>query len=214
MPDSIGVNSPKSLLARAHGLKNEEETRQLYTDWAQTYDETMIAGLGYVSPAKGAQLLAANLPGKNSTILDVGTGTGLVGSELKRLGFESIHGIDYSAPMLKVAEETGAYLRLWEADLNKPLELADYTYDALICIGTFTHGHVGAQCLGELFRILKPGGIFVTAIHKNYWESAGFAKKIDGLVSREVIKTISQKADSNYADSNETESWFIVWEKL
>ena len=203
----------KKLLDRAHSLENEEETKRLYRDWAQTYDKTMVEGLGYLSPLKAAKLLAINVPNKDAQILDVGTGTGLVGKELAKLGYANIDGIDYSAPMLEVARETGIYGKLLEADLNEPLSIKSNSYDALICIGTFTHGHVGADCLDELFRIIKPGGRFITAIRKNYWEPAGFAAKTSHLTKSGIVKTILREEDSNYADSEEAESWFVIWEK-
>ncbi len=204
----------EALLKRAHSLENEAETKTLYRDWAKTYDKTMIDGLGYLSPEKGAELMGrCSLP-KSARILDVGTGTGLVGKELSRLGFNNIDGIDYSAPMLAEAGETGFYNELVETDLNQQLAIDDATYDALICIGTFTHGHIGADCLDELFRILKPNGKFVTAIRKNYWHPAGFAKKVGQMIADGMLKTIISEENSNYVSSSEAESWFIVWEKL
>ena len=103
---------------------------------------------------------------------------------------------------------------MFEADLNKPLDIEDGLYDALICIGTFTHGHVGAGCLDELFRILKPGGRFITAIRMNYWHPAGFGKKVGQLIEKGTIRTLIRKEDRNYKDSTQAESWFMVWEKL
>lgn len=213
MPKGPLDASADEMLVRAHSLKDETETKELYRDWAETYDDTMVGGLGYLSPEKAAKLLALYVSDNNACILDVGTGTGLVGKELKTLGYSNIEGIDYSAPMLEVAHATGAYQNLHEADLNEPLSIADNTYDALICIGTFTHGHVGADCLDELFRILKPGGNFVTAIRKDYWEPAGFAAKIEELTRKGEISTVANDEDNNYTDSEEAESWFIVWVK-
>ncbi len=207
-------NNAKALLKRAHSLENESQTKILYRDWAQTYDETMIDGLGYLSPQKGAELLNRLLPGLAAKILDVGTGTGLVGKELHSYGYLQIDGIDYSADMLKIARETGHYQALFEADLNQKLELEDSHYDGLICIGTFTHGHVGADCLDELFRILRPEGKFVTAIRKDYWHTAGFASKIDQLIADGKIETAIQEENSNYTTSTEPESWFMGWQKL
>ena len=204
----------KKMLERAHSLHGEEETKRLYSDWARSYDQTMIDGLGYLSPQKAAKLLALYVTNKNAHILDVGTGTGLVGKELAQLGFSDIDGIDFSAPMLEMAQKTGVYCQLLEADLNGKLSIKSNQYDALICIGTFTHGHVSANCLDELFRILKSGGRFVTAIRKNYWQPAGFAEKCDALENAGILKTIIYEEDSNYIDSEEAESWFIVWEKL
>ena len=205
--------SAEALLKRAHTLSNEEETKRLYHDWAQTYEETMIDGLGYLSPQKAAKLLSLNVKNKGAYILDVGTGTGLVGMELSQLGYTNIDGQDYSAPMLEVAREKSVYKDLIEADLNQSLTIDDEKYDALICIGTFTHGHVGADCLDELFRIMKVGGRFITIIRTNYWEPAGFAAKINEFTQAGSVKTIIKEKDSNYTNSENPESWFIVWEK-
>ena len=210
---SILDASSKELLDRAHALGNEADTKELYSDWAESYDKTMIEGLGYLCPQKAAQLLGRSVADRQARILDVGTGTGLVGQELAALGFTAIDGIDYSAPMLAVAEKLGYYRALIEADLNQPLAIDSNTYDAIICIGTFTHGHVGADCLDELFRIMRPGGRFITAIRKTYWEPAGFKTKTDELTKAGTMITISREEDSNYTDSVEAESWFLVWEK-
>lgn len=207
-------NSAKALLERAHSLENESQTKILYRDWAQTYDETMIDGLGYLSPQKGAKLLNRLAPGLTAKILDVGTGTGLVGKELSGYGYSQIDGIDYSAEMLEVARETGYYQTLFKADLNQKLELDNALYDGVICIGTFTHGHVGADCLDELFRILKPEGKFITAIRKDYWHSAGFAGKIEQLIADGKIVSVIHEENSNYTSSIEPESWFMAWQKL
>ena len=214
MTDKKPMNdSAKALLDQAHALKDEAQTRALYRDWAKTYDQTMLAGLGYESRAKASQLLNSQLQDKNARILDVGTGTGLVGCELAELGYTQIDGIDYSAEMLAEARQTGVYQQLIEADLTRPLPLADQHYTALICIGTFTHGHVDAQCLDELFRLLQPGGLFVTAIRKTYWQPAGFAAKVAQLTDAGIIETLVKQEDSNYADSSKAESWFLVWRK-
>ena len=203
----------KALLDRAHALNSEAETRALYRDWAKTYDQTMLDGLGYESPAKASRLLNSQLHDKNAHILDVGTGTGLVGRALSALGYTHIDGIDYSAEMLAEARQTGVYQQLIQADLTRSLTLVDHRYAALICIGTFTHGHVDAQCLDELFRLLQPGGLFVTAIRKAYWQPAGFAAKVAQLTEAGVMETLVKREDSNYADSSEAESWFLVWRK-
>ncbi|MEE9376226.1 MAG: class I SAM-dependent methyltransferase [Rhizobiaceae bacterium] len=211
-PPTLDASS-KAMLDRAHGLASEAETKALYSDWAESYDKTMVEGLGYLSPQKAAQLLGRNVADRQARILDVGTGTGLVGQELAALGFTAIDGIDYSVPMLAVAEKLGVYGALIEADLNQPLAIDSNTYDAIICIGTFTHGHVGADCLDELFRIMQPGGRFITAIRKTYWEPAGFKDKVEALTRAGTITTVSSVEESNYTDSIEAESWFLVWEK-
>ena len=201
------------LLNRAYSLETEADSKALYGDWADTYDETMMDGMGYLTPTKTAELLARRLPNSRALILDVGAGTGLAGVELSRLGYLNMHAIDYSAEMLSVAERRGIYEKLIEADLNDKLDVGANCYDAIICTGTFTHAHVGAQCLDELFRILKPGGIFACTIHKDVWEPAGFKKKVPELEQSGLLRTVSKKSGIYFSNSTEEEGWYIVWEK-
>ncbi|NDE73932.1 MAG: hypothetical protein EB064_08485, partial [Betaproteobacteria bacterium] len=68
-----------ALLVRAYALQTDDESRALYRDWAETYDNTMLQGLNYQSPALVAGLLAQHLPDRQAQILDIGCGTGLGG---------------------------------------------------------------------------------------------------------------------------------------
>ena len=83
-----------------------EAVRQVYDDWAQTYDEDLDT-LGYVAPQNAVALLADLLPDRESLILDAGCGTGLVGAYLQQAGYGRLHGSDYSPEMLAEAEKRG-----------------------------------------------------------------------------------------------------------
>lgn len=206
-------NKADELLARAYALQTETESKALYRDWAQTYDETMLDGLGYVTPQRTADLLSSALHDRQANILDVGAGTGLAGVELARHGFVNLDALDYSAQMLAVAGKRGIYKNLLEADLNQPLELENETYDALICTGTFTHAHVGAACLDELFRILKPGGGFACTVQKDIWDEAGFKKTCERLENSDIMTTQSFEPGTYFETSTEPDGWFILWQK-
>ncbi|MCG6857506.1 MAG: class I SAM-dependent methyltransferase [Salaquimonas sp.] len=208
--------TPEELLARAYALSDAAEAKALYRDWATTYDATMLGGLGYLTPSRTADLLAGNLAERDASILDVGCGTGLAGEALAGRGFLDIDALDYSPEMLKVAgarlhEGQRVYNRLIEADLNAPLDLANDSYDALICTGTFTHAHVGAACLDELFRILKPGGLFACTVHKDVWQPAGFAEKVAELEKSGRLETLAHEPGTYFADSAEPDGFYILW---
>ena len=155
-------NTPEQLLARAYALstKDPEETLKLYADWAETYDQTMLDGLAYRSPQRIATLAAVAEERRNVRVLDVGCGTGLLAKSLRTQGFSRVDGLDYSAPMLAVAQREGRIDEAFLRDLNQNLEMGVARYDMLVSTGTFTHGHVGAGCLPELLALLVPGGAF------------------------------------------------------
>ncbi|MGI9352004.1 MAG: class I SAM-dependent DNA methyltransferase [Rhizobiaceae bacterium] len=202
------------LLEQAYSLKSDVEAKALYKEWAGTYDEAMLGGLGYLTPMKTAELLTANLADKNARILDIGSGTGLAGNELSRLGFANLDALDYSAEMLAEAAKRNIYNLLHEVDLTKPISIESGTYEAMICTGTFTHAHVGASCLDELFRILKPGGVFACTVHQDIWEPEGFEEKISQLEGAGIVKTVQRKLGIYFREAEEPEGWYILWEKL
>jgi predicted TPR repeat methyltransferase len=209
----------EALLERAYALDGDKQAKALYEDWADTYDTTMLDGLGYITPQKTAVLLANALQDNSSRILDVGSGTGLAGHYLAELEYSNIDALDYSQAMLDQAamrscHEKQVYSQTFCADLNQPLNLPSATYDGLICTGTFTHAHVGPSCLDELFRVLKTGGSFACTVHKDIWQSAGFDKKVAELSKAGILKTVSIEMGTYYLNDTQPEGYFIVWEKL
>ena len=85
-----------------------------------------------------------------------GCGTGLAGQGLAGHGFVTIDGLDMSPEMMQVAARRGVYRNFIAADLNLALDMASETYDGASCSGTFTHGHVAANCLDELSAFSSP----------------------------------------------------------
>ena len=202
------------LLERAYALQSDTESRALYRDWAETYDQTMLDGLNYQSPRLVADLLAEHLPQRSAPVLDIGCGTGLAGQVLAGHGFGAIDGLDVSPEMMQVAARRGVYRNFVAADLNAPLAIADASYDGMSCCGTFTHGHVDARCLGELFRILRPGAPFAFTVKLEVWESLGFKDKLANLMHQNVITEQSFRHDRHYSTSAAPDGVFCVYRKV
>lgn len=134
IPDGV---DPKSadLLRRAYTLDNPVDGQQLYREWATSYDATMLDGLGYLSPRRVVGLAADMRSLVSGPVLDIGCGTGLLGDELVRHGFEVFDGIDLSPEMLEVARQRGVYRTLIEADLLGRLPIDDGVYGGAVCAG-------------------------------------------------------------------------------
>lgn len=202
-----------ALLVRAYALRTDEELRALYRDWAETYDNTMLEGLNYQSPTLVAELLAQHLPDRQALVLDIGCGTGLGGQALADHGFQRIDGLDLSPEMMQVAARRGVYRQFLTADLNAPLPLADASLDALNCCGTFTHGHVAAQCLDELFRVLRPGAPFAFTVKLEVWEALGFKDKLVALLQQGQITKSAFRHDRHYRTSAAPDGIFCVYRR-
>ena len=212
IPPNVDDKSAR-LLERAYALSDDADAHALYRDWAETYDKTMLEGLGYLSPRLVSRLLADHVSDKSVPVLDVGAGTGLAGQELSASGFTCIDAVDYSADMLAVAAERAIYTNLIEADLTKPLDIADATYGAAVCTGTFTHGHVGPSCLAELFRIIAPGGQFAFSINTGVWIDGGFETELERLEKSGVARLLTRQSGANYETSSTNDSWLNLYER-
>ena len=208
--------TPEQLLARAYALRGNDpdETRRLYSDWAETYDQTMLGGLSYSSPRRIAALAAVTEVRLDAKVLDVGCGTGLLASCLRTQGFHRVDGLDYSAPMLAVAQREGRIDEAFLRDLNERLTMGAECYDLLVSTGTFTHGHVGAGCLPELLALLVPGGRLICTVHRDVWDEGGFGAGLQALTDASLAEVRSREADRLFADDDEPSGWYLVVEKL
>ena len=63
----------------------------------------------------------------------------------------------------------------------KSLEIENNTYGAIMCVGTFTFGHVKPPALDEFIRITKNKGLICFTINEGIHEEYGFDKKIEEL---------------------------------
>jgi ubiquinone/menaquinone biosynthesis C-methylase UbiE len=192
-------------MARGDGLKNYENLdlkdskndsrlTEVYRDWAKKYDYDNDHVLGTVSQPKSVNLLSTRLKDKTAKIIDVGCGTGLVGEKLKAKDFIYFDGLDISKDMLSIAKSRG-YRNLFLGSLNKQLPVLDDAYDAAMCIGVFTHGHVSSDGFNELCRIVKPGGYVCFTINEGVFEKYGFKEMIAEFQLNKVWEVISLYKD-------------------
>ena len=174
----MAATSKNPILERIYNLDGgPEETRDAYKDWAKSYDEDTVEGMGYVAPAVAADKVKS-LVKPDAVILDAGCGTGLVGEELVKLGYSTMDALDYSQEMLDEAEQKNIYKRHMQVDLSKPLDIEDNFYGAIVCTGTFTYGHVKAHAFDELVRITKPGGIICFTIREGAYEDYVYRQRM------------------------------------
>ena len=124
-----------------------------------------------------------------------------MGAYLVGQGYSAIDGLDFSSEMLSQARSKRIYQKLLPGDLNTVLDIPDQTYDAGISCGTFTHGHVKADALDEILRVLKPGAYFVCTIHREVWQSAGFGTKFAQLMASGVAELESMNEQPFYRNA-------------
>ena len=96
-------------------------------------------------------------PTAGASALDAGCGTGFQSEILAALGYRT-HGIDLAAALLAVARARLPQARFIHGRLEA-LPYRDAAFDAVVCCGsTLSFVTDPAAALGELGRVLRPGG--------------------------------------------------------
>lgn len=174
-------------LDRAYEIHGPDDAKKLYDGWAETYDDSFGTGWGYVAPRRIAEIFLAEQMDGAGPVLDIGAGTGLVAEALPVL---TVDGVDISADMLARAEAKGLYRNRILGDLTQPLDLSDGSYGGVISCGTFTHGHVGPECLPELLRVTREGALFVCGTIAPVYDQMGFGSALAQLVAQGRITPV------------------------
>ena len=192
-------------------LKTSEELLKYYQNWTNNnqYNKDMV-DWNYTAPKETVSILKKYVFNKNSKILDAGCGTGLVGIELKKYGYSNIEGVDFSQNMLDLVPQS-IYKKIEKIDLNKALKFKDNIYDAIMCVGTFTYGHVKPQALDELIRITKNKGFICFTINEGIYEEYAFDTKIKEL-SNNKSWDVKEFFKSEYITTKDVDAWLCLAE--
>lgn len=132
----------------------QEFFERVASDWDTMrlayYDESVIEKMAVVTGVDG-----------NSTVVDVGTGTGFVAAGLASR-VKKVVGVDNSSAMLDVARENldslgAGNVELVEGDIAE-LPFPDDAMDAACANMVLHHALEPADMLGEMARVVSPGG--------------------------------------------------------
>jgi len=141
--------------------------RGLFDDFASHYDETMLEKLGYRAHLHLRTLANRVLPRLTPPwrVLDLGSGTGLVGDAFKDLvGGGRLDGIDIAPRMIEMARRRGIYDNLILGDIETALAEPGLNYDLILAADTMIYiGDLSAVFTGVLKR-LDQGGFYLFAV--------------------------------------------------
>ena len=191
------------LLKGAYSLSSPDDNRKYYEGFAPFYDSVFVKDLGYTYPSVVANLLVEKVK-IDGPICDIGCGTGLVASEIKKKAPNAvIDGVDISKEMIQISREKNIYRSLLELNLEDTLDHLLKNYSAVVSAGTFTHGHLGPDALNGLISHFKSGTKFVIGINFDHYHSKGFEKKLKALINSNTIESFELNEDKVYNKENE-----------
>ena len=188
------------------------DSRDLYEDWAASYERNLQDDYGYIAPQLAGAAFAAHCPDSDARILDFGCGTGLVGQALAGYGFRQIDGLDISPKMLDEARAKEIYGDLMIGDMTQPIELGGRVYDAAIGVGCFGGGHLGPEHLPGMVDCVRPGGLLVFYINGIPYEEDDYPSRFKALEADGVWRLVLTE-ESNYMQALERPGWVVVAER-
>jgi predicted TPR repeat methyltransferase len=136
----------------------------LFDHYAGSFDEALVARLGYRLPELLDGAIRAAGPDRFRLVLDLGCGTGLMGERLRPMA-DRLEGYDVSSGMLAKARTKGLYDFLGKADLR------DFSYtgpkaDLVTAADVFIYIGALDSVTKAIAGLLTDGGLFAFSVER------------------------------------------------
>jgi len=143
---------------------------KFYDDWCDKYDEDLVVVGNYTGHIKCVEAFVQLGLNRNVAILDLAAGTGLLGTEVGKHGYELVDGLDASLGMLGQARKNATYRDYIVAMVEGlgSIPINDETYDVVMSSNGFAPGQIYPTALPEILRIIKPGGYLIWTMREGY----------------------------------------------
>jgi ubiquinone/menaquinone biosynthesis C-methylase UbiE len=166
----------------------KDELLNWWSDSATRYDKVVVEGMACEFENKGWQAVFTEVIGTEKlSILDVGTGPGVVAFQLTQLG-HNVTGVDFSDEMLKVARKNadlfGLNVKFQKGEADD-LPFQDGTFDVVVSKYVLWTIPDPDKALKEWYRVVKPGGkvVYVDGNWTTDLERSWIRRRWKGLVS-------------------------------
>ncbi len=177
--------------------------QHLFDRFSTFYDDNMLKTLGYVGHTHLRKLAERVVPGiaPPLRILDLGTGTGLVGEAFKDLAAGGcLDGIDLAPLMIEKARERGVYNDLILGDLEVVLMRDGPSYDLILSADTMIYIGDLAPTLTGVARRLRPGGFYFFMVESGDGESWEFTANSRYRHGPDYLRAAAARAGLEFVD--------------
>ncbi|TAN56950.1 MAG: tetratricopeptide repeat protein [Magnetospirillum sp.] len=148
------------------GRAPDAYVRQLFDDYADTFDAALVGKLAYRAPALLASALSRTLGHCGDLdVLDIGCGTGLAAPTLRPLAAR-LDGVDLSPSMIEKARLRGLYDSLAVDEAEASLTARPDHYDLVAAADVLVYfGDLG-PVMAAAHGALRPGGVFAFTVER------------------------------------------------
>ena len=187
------------MLASLTGEKTETAPREyvedLFDGYAKKFEASLVNKLEYKTPKLLRNILIKSSDNQElGSVLDLGCGTGLFGTEIKN-HCSKLEGIDLSKKMISIAKQKNVYDKLTQIDIVEYLSTMPLDFEYYIALDVFIY--VGE--LTEIFRLIKsrnkkPGHLVFSTEHT---ENDGYHIRSTARYShsKKYIENLCEKFD-------------------
>ena len=137
--------------------KLEENSIKQFTQWADNYDNPITSFTFRQTNSKIVSLLN---PKQNSSLLDVGCGSGILIQDLLSLNNGmKLFGLDITPKMVEIAKKKFINSKNVQIALGSAIRMPykDNSFDYVTCASSFHHHPGPTLSIKEMVRVLKPG---------------------------------------------------------
>lgn len=168
---------PKEELARSYHIANYDSSEEA-DDAAKSYIQAMRPILNKLK--------------RKDSVLEIGSGTGVLLKYLHNEGFSKLVGVEPSAAAIEAAPKDH---KQWLVEgIFEEKNYEPSSFDLICCFMTMEHVHDPEEIAKSSYSLLKPGGIFITVTH----DYRSFINRIMGkrspIIDIEHMQLFSKKS--------------------
>jgi predicted TPR repeat methyltransferase len=199
----------KNFLDRAYDIPEGGDSRDLYADWADTYETDLIEN-GYATPTRVARAMSRFAPDPALPLLDYGCGTGLSGQALAQEGFTAVDGIDVTPEMLEIARARGLYRTTILANPDAPPPVTTGSYPMIVAVGVIGIGAAPLSLFDDLMHLLPTGGLFAVSFNDHTLKNPEFEAKVNEWVDSAAARLLFRENGPHIPGKDVNSSVYIL----
>lgn len=167
-----------------------------------SYDVDCFLRTGFQGAESIRNILARNKKPINqySEILDFGCGCGRITRHLKDLTNSSITGSDINHTPILWAQKNLKFARFITNGISDSLPFENDSFDLVFAVSVFTHlsERLQKHWMGELTRILKPGGALLITVKGENWKVDLGEEQMNSFNHGNMVVIEPEYSGSNY----------------